>query len=241
MKRTALVTGSSKGIGRAVAARLARDGHYVLVHYHQDGRGAEETLAHIRAQGGDGQIVQFDVTDLSGLKNALSPFAESGIHVLVNNAGIIMDSFAAMMPDHAFENVLNVNTVGPFYLMRFCLKPMMRLRQGCIVNITALSGHTGNRGQINYAASKAALTAMTKTLAAEVGSWGIRVNAVAPGLIETDMIKKIPQLDELKKQIPLGRLGSADDVAGAVAFLCSKDADYITGTCLHVNGGIAAL
>jgi 3-oxoacyl-[acyl-carrier protein] reductase len=134
--------------------------------------------------------------------------------------------------------VMKTNVYGAFYLTRWAVKKMMRQRSGTIVNISSLSGQMGNAGQINYAASKAALIAMTKSLAMELGSRGIRVNAVAPGLIETEMLEALPQLEELKKRIPLGRLGRSDEVAGAVSFLCSADATYITGTTLSVNGGL---
>lgn len=241
----ALVTGSSSGIGRAISVRLARDGFHVLVHYNSNAGGAEKTLSLIRSQGGTGEMIHFDVKDSKSIETTLDAWTKSGgspspISVLVNNAGIHVDGLAGLMSDGAFDDVMKTNVYGPFYLLRWCVRKMMRQRAGSIVNISSLAGQTGNPGQINYAASKAALIAMTKTLAMEVGSRGIRVNAVAPGLIETDMLKEIPaaMMEELKKRIPLGRLGNADEVAGAVAFLCSKDASYITGHTLSVNGGI---
>jgi 3-oxoacyl-[acyl-carrier protein] reductase len=142
------------------------------------------------------------------------------------------------MSDSAFDSVMKTNVYGPFTLMRFCVRKMLKLRTGCIVNIASLAGQTGNAGQINYAASKAALIAMTKTLSTEVGQRNIRVNAVAPGLIQTDMISSIPMLEEFKKRIPMGRFGTPDEVAGVVSFLCGPDSTYITGHTISVNGGL---
>lgn len=241
-KSVALVTGASKGIGRAIALRLGRDGYHVIVHYNSDRAGAEKTLSALREQGTSGELLQFNVSEGPAVESALNDYAtrnpESKISVLVNNAGVHKDGLAGLISDEAFADVLHTNTFGPFYLMRWCVRRMLRERAGCIVNVASLAGQTGNAGQINYAASKAALIAMTKTLCTEVGSRGIRVNAVAPGLIETEMIAEVPHLEEFKKRIPLGRFGSADEVAGAVSFLCSKDASYITGATLSINGGL---
>jgi len=241
----ALVTGGSSGIGQAIARRLARDGYHVLIHFNRNTSGAEATSAAVHDAGGSSELIQFDVKDPKAIELALdSYFSQPGnlkpISVLVNNAGVHEDGLAGLMSDAAFDHVIQTNLYGPFYLLRWSIRKMIRQRAGCIVNISSLAGQAGNPGQINYAASKAALIAMTKTLAMEAGSRGIRVNAVAPGLIETEMVSSIPQphLDELKKRIPLGRIGHADEVAGAVAFLCSKDASYITGHTLSVNGGL---
>jgi 3-oxoacyl-[acyl-carrier protein] reductase len=235
-KAQALVTGASSGIGKAIARRLAKDGFHVLIHYHQGEAGAKDTLSQIEGDGGTAQILQFDVTDSKAVDAALEAFKE--IQVLVNNAGIHEDNLAGLMSDHAFEKVMRTNTLGPFYLMRFCTRQMMRRRTGCIVNVASLAGQTGNPGQINYSASKAALIAMTKTLAMEVGSRNIRVNAVSPGLIETGMIATIPQIEQMIARIPMKRMGTPDEVAGAVSFLCSKDATYITGHTISINGGL---
>lgn len=242
-KHLALVTGSSSGIGRAVAVRLAKDGYRVLVHYNRNEQGAAETLATIRAAGGDGALIRFDTQNKVEIEKALSEFfaqqsPDTRLDVLVNNAGIHKDTLLGLMSDEAFDEVMKTNVYGPFYLMRFCIRKMMRQRSGSIVNMSSLAGQTGNAGQVNYAASKAALIAMTKSLAMEIGARNVRVNAVAPGLIETDMIQDIPFLDELKKRIPLARLGKPEEVAGAVSFLCSPDAAYITGTTISVNGGL---
>ena len=232
----ALVTGSSSGIGKAIALRLAKDGFHVLVHYHKNLVGADATVAEIKAMDGKCTLLQFDVADSAASEKALENYKE--ISVLVNNAGIHEDGLAGLMSDDAFDRVMKTNLYGSFYLMRFCVRQMMRRRSGCIVNVASLAGQTGNPGQINYAASKAGLIAMTKTLAFEVGSRNIRVNAVAPGLIETDMTDKVPQIEEMIKRIPLKRMGTATEVAGAVSFLCSKDASYITGHTISINGGL---
>jgi 3-oxoacyl-[acyl-carrier protein] reductase len=238
----ALVTGGSGGIGRAIASRLGSDGFFVVVHYNSNAKTAEETAAQIRANGGRAEAIGFDVSNSSETEAALDAFTKAHAdlqwEVLVNNAGRHNDTLVGFMSDDAFDSVMKTNAYGPFYLMRYFVKKMMRLRRGSIVNISSLAGQTGNPGQFNYSASKAALIAMTKTLAMEVGSRGIRVNAVAPGLIETEMLENVPQIEEMKKRVPLGRLGSADEVAGVVSFLCSKDASYMTGATLSVNGGL---
>jgi len=242
VKRAAIVTGTSSGIGRAIAVRLAKDGFHLIAHYGKNQAGAEETLKQIQAVGGQGELVQFDVVDsAAGEKNfdeLLHPSRGLELEVLVNNAGITADMVAALMSNESFEKVIATNVNGPFYLMRYAVRKMLKQRRGSIVNITSLAGQTGNAGQMNYAASKAALIAMTKSLCLEVGARGIRVNAVAPGLIDTDMIKTVPILDDLIKRIPLGRVGTPDEVAGAVSFLCSPDATYISGHTLSVNGGL---
>ncbi|NJL24875.1 MAG: 3-oxoacyl-ACP reductase FabG [Calothrix sp. SM1_5_4] len=241
-KHLALVTGSSSGIGRAIALRLARDGFRVGVHYNSNEKGARETLDEILATGGQGDLLRFDSRDKDGIESALATYFSAHpdlrLDVLVNNAGIHKDTLLGLMSDEAFDSVMKTNVYGPFFLMRFCIRKMLRQRGGGIVNISSLAGQTGNAGQVNYAASKAAVIAMTKSLALEVGGRGVRVNAVAPGLIETEMIEQIPMLEEMKKRIPLNRLGRPEDVAGAVSFLCSPDAAYVTGATISVNGGL---
>jgi len=242
--KLALVTGASSGIGRGIALRLARDGFRVLVHFNRGRAGAEATAAAIREAGGEADLIQFDVADPAAVDAALEAhakeFPDLPITALVNNAGIAKDGLLGILSNDAFDSVIRTNVNGPFYLMRWCVRKMLRARAGTIVNIASLSGQTGNAGQANYAASKAALIAMTKSLAMEVGSRGIRVNAVSPGLIETDMIAEIPEahLAEMKKRIPLGRVGKVEEVAGVVSFLCSADAGYITGHTISVNGGL---
>jgi len=241
-KGLALITGSSTGIGRAIALRLGAEGYRVLVHYNKNSAGADETVRMIMANGGSAEALGFDVADgtaaEAALEAALTKNPGFKFEVLVNNAGIHSDTLLGVMSDQAFDSVMKTNVYGPFYLMRWSVRKMIRQRSGCIVNISSLAGQTGNAGQVNYAASKAALIAMTRSLSMEVGSRGIRVNAVAPGFIETEMLNELPNVEEYKKRIPLGRFGSADDVAGAVAFLCSKDAHYITGSTISVNGGL---
>ena len=242
-KKLALVTGSSSGIGQAVALRLGQDGFHVLVHFNKNETGAAKTLDGIVAAGGSGELMRFDAKNKEEIEKTLSDYFASAspdtqLAVLVNNAGIHNDTLLGLMSDEAFDSVMKTNVYGPFYLMRFCVKKMMRQRSGAIVNMASISGQTGNAGQVNYAASKAALIAMTKSLAMEIGSRGIRVNAVAPGIIDTGMTEEIPFLEELKKKIPLGRSGTPEDVAGAVSFLCSKDSAYISGCTISVNGGL---
>jgi 3-oxoacyl-[acyl-carrier protein] reductase len=213
-----------------------------LVHYNKNENGAVQTLDEITKNGGAGELIRFDTQNREEIEAALTEIfkkhADLRLDVLVNNAGIHKDTLLGLMSDEQFDSVMQTNVYGPFYLMRFCLRKMMRQRSGSIVNMASIAGQTGNAGQFNYAASKGALIAMTKSLAMEVGSRNIRVNAVSPGLVETEMIQNIPFLDEIKKRIPLGRVGKPEEVAGAVSFLCSPDSSYITGVTLSVNGGL---
>lgn len=238
----ALVTGASSGIGRAISARLAKDGFHILVHYSNNEKGAEETFSQILKSGGKADVIRFDVKDPATIEAALDGYFKTAgdkpFSALVNNAGIHLDGLAGLMSDSSFDEVMKTNVYGPFYLIRWAVRKMMRQRSGSIVNISSLAGQTGNAGQLNYSASKAALIAMTKSLSMEVGSRGIRVNAVAPGLIETGMITEVPNLEEFKKRIPLGRIGKPEEVASAVSFLCSPESSYITGHTLSVNGGL---
>jgi 3-oxoacyl-[acyl-carrier protein] reductase len=242
-KGLALVTGASSGIGRAIALRLAKDGFHTLVHFNKNEAGAIETVAAIQREGGSADPIGFDVSDCTAIETALDTYMkthfESGarIDVLINNAGIHNDTLLGIMSDEQFDSVLKTNVYGPFFLMRWTIRRMIRQRSGVIVNIASVAGQTGNAGQVNYAASKAALIAMTRSLSMEVGGRGIRVNAVAPGLIETQMASDMA-LDEYKKRIPLGRFGTPNEIAGAVSFLCSADATYITGSTISVNGGL---
>ncbi len=241
-KKLALVTGASSGIGRATAIQLAKDGYYLLVHYGRNEEGAKETLSQIESQGGQGELIGFDVKDFPSVEQALDrQFATTEDRVpaiLVNNAGIHKDNMAGLMSAADFDEVISTNLNGAFYVLKPCIRRFIHQRAGCIVNVSSLAGQTGNAGQINYAAAKAGLIAMTKTLAMEIGPRGIRVNAVAPGLIETEMIQKIPHLEEFKNRIPLRRFGTAQEVAKAIAFLCSDSASYITGHTLSINGGL---
>jgi len=242
LSRTALVTGSSSGIGRAIALRLAKDGWKVIVHYNSRESGAIETCSLIEGAGGWAKALHFDVKDSAAIDSALDAFfsahPELTLEAVVNNAGIHVDGMAGMMSDEDFDSVMQTNLYGAFYVLRYSVKKMLRARRGSIVNIASLAGQTGNAGQINYSASKAGLIAMTKSLAMEVGKRNIRVNCVSPGLIETEMLEGIPFLDKIIERVPLGRLGKPEEVAGAVAFLCSDEASYITGTTISVNGGL---
>ncbi|MCX6112016.1 MAG: SDR family NAD(P)-dependent oxidoreductase [Proteobacteria bacterium] len=243
VKEIAVVTGASSGLGRAIAIRLAADGYHVLVHYNNNKAGAEQTLNIIEKNNGTADVINFDIKSSEQGEGALEKyFTETNpnckLAVLVNNAGIAKDDLTGFMSNENFEQVIQTNLVGTFYLLRWAIKKMIRFRSGSIVNIASLSGQIGNIGQINYAASKAGIIAMTKTLAMEVGSRNIRVNSVSPGIIETEMINQIPKIEELKKNIPLQRFGKPEEVCGAVSFLCSKDASYITGQTISVNGGI---
>ncbi len=236
-----LVTGASGGIGKAIAKRLASDGFSLLLHYNSNEEAAQNVLEEIKNQGGRGQLIQFNVSDSSQVEKSLDAFfqnLEGEFYGLVNNAGIHIDTMAGLMSDEDFDKVIQTNLYGAFYILRYGLKKLMRNRKGSIVNMASLSGQVGNAGQLNYAASKAGLVAMTKTLSAELAKRNIRVNAVSPGLIETDMVTDIPGLENMVKQIPLQRMGQPEEVAGAVSFLFSEDSTYITGQTISVNGGL---
>ena len=243
MSKTALITGASSGIGRAIAIRLAQDGFRILAHYNQNEKGADQTLDLIRQNSAQTGLVnelshakiQFDVSQFDQIETALK---NQAVDVLINNAGFHKDAPALLMDNASFTSVIEANLYGPFYLSKLCGKKMLLKRSGVIVNVASLAGQTGNPGQANYAASKAGLIALTKTLSMELAGRGIRVNAVAPGLIETEMIETISQLEEMKKRIPMGRFGQAREVAGVVSFLCSEDSTYITGHTISVNGGL---
>lgn len=233
----ALVTGASKGIGAATAAALAGDGYDVLIHYGGDREGAERTVAACTAHGVEARAVGCDLADdLAPLTEAMEEVG--GISALVNNAGVTADGLAMAMKDEAFAAPWQVNVDAAFKLTRAALRRMVRARAGRIVMVSSVVGLHGNPGQANYAASKAALVGLAKTLAREVGGRGITVNAVAPGFVDTAMTSELGE--DLVERIPAGRLGTPEDVAGAVAFLCSPRADYVNGTVLQVDGGLFA-
>ena len=236
-----LVTGASRGIGKAVALRLAEEGYSILLHYNSNKEAAESCAEQIRKNNGHAQLISFDVSQSNEVEKELDEFfknLEGQLFGIVNNAGIHIDTMAGLMSDNDFDKVIKTNLYGPFFIMRYALKKMMRQRRGSIVNMASLAGQVGNAGQLNYAASKAGLIAMTKTLAVELAKRNIRVNAVSPGLIETSMVEEIPQIDEMIKRIPMQRMGQPSEVAGAVSFLMSSDSTYITGQTISVNGGI---
>ena len=235
----ALVTGASRGIGRAIAMALAAQGMKVVGTATTDA-GAAAIGEALAPQGGSG--IRLDVTDAAALEAAIDAIVKQhgGLHVLVNNAGITRDTLAMRMKDEDWDAVLDTNLKAVFRASRAAIRPMMKQRYGRIVSITSVVGASGNAGQANYAAAKAGVAGMTRALAREIGSRGVTVNCVAPGFIDTDMTRALPeaQREALLGQIALGRLGAAEDIAKAVAFLASPAAAYITGETLHVNGGM---
>ena len=237
----ALVTGGSRGLGRAVCLRLAADGLPVIVNYKSNRVAAEETLAAIEAMGGHGELLAFDVSKPEEVKLALEQWGESHpddyVGVLVNNAGIRQDNLMIFMQDSEWHNVLDTTLNGFFYLTRRLLKDMLTKRNGRIINMASLSGIKGLPGQVNYSAAKAALIGATKALAQEVAPRKVTVNAVAPGFIASDMTKDLDEAS-LKKMVPMGRFGKPEEVASLVAFLASDDASYITGEVISINGGL---
>ena len=238
----ALITGASRGIGKAVAVRLAAKGYAVIINYLSNHEAAQATAHEIREAGGTAELLPFDTSDAQAIEAAIDKWEaehpEEWISVLVNNAGLRRDNVMFMMGDDDWQTVLDTNLTGFFYITRRLLKHMMpRKRGGRIVNMASLSGLKGMPGQVNYSAAKAALIGATKALAQEVAPRKITVNAVAPGFIETDMTKDLPQ-DELKKMVPVGRFGKPEEVAALVDFLASDEAAYITGEVINVNGGL---
>ena len=237
----ALVTGGSRGIGRAVALRLAKQGYNILINYQSNDAAAEETLALVREAGSNGELLKFDVADREATTAALEKWQaahpEDYIEVLVNNAGIRRDNLLIWMESEDFENVVTTNLFSFYNVTRPLLQPMIRHKYGRIINMASLSGEKGLPGQCNYSAAKGGLIAATKALAQELGRKNITVNAVAPGFVKTDMVEGLDEV-ELKKQIPLNRFAEPDEVAAVVAFLASQDASYITGECIGINGGL---
>lgn len=237
----ALVTGGSRGIGRAVALRLAKQGYHILINYQSNDAAAEETLAQIREAGSDGELLKFDVANREETTQVIEKWQaahpEDYIEVLVNNAGIRRDNLLIWMETDDFERVVTTNLFSFYNVTRPLLQPMIRHKYGRIINMASLSGVKGLPGQCNYSAAKGGLIAATKALAQEVGKKNITVNAVAPGFVKTDMVEGLDEA-ELKKQIPLNRFADPDEVAAVVAFLASKDASYITGECIGINGGL---
>ncbi len=238
----ALITGSSRGIGKAIALRLSREGYPIIINYLKNKTAAEEVASTIRSEGGTAELLPFDTSDPIAIEKAIDEWEKSHpddyISVLVNNAGIRRDNVMFMMSDEEWHDVMETTLNGFFYITRRILKHVMpRHRGGRIINISSLSGLKGLPGQVNYSAAKAALIGATKALAQEVATRDVTVNAVAPGFIETDMTQELPQ-EELKKMVPMGRFGKPEEVAELVAFLVSDHASYITGEVININGGL---
>lgn len=239
--QVALVTGASRGIGKAIAAALAKDGAIVIGTATSEA-GAQGITAALTPLGEKNRGVVLNVDEAAAIEPLLDEIKKSvgAVGILVNNAGITRDTLAMRMKDEDWDAVLQTNLAAVFRLSRGVLRDMMKAKAGRIINITSVVGHSGNPGQMNYAAAKAGVAGMTRALAREIGSRGITVNCVAPGFIATDMTKDLGEAAHtaLLGQIPLGRLGSAEDIAEAVRYLASPGAGYVTGTTLHVNGGM---
>ncbi|WP_439520363.1 3-oxoacyl-ACP reductase FabG [Hydrogenophaga sp.] len=239
MKKRALVTGGSGGIGAAICQRLAADGHHVIVHAHRALDKAEATAQAIRASGGSAEAVAFDVTDRSACAGALAALTEAGaIQILVNNAGIHDDAVFPGMSGEQWDRVVDVSLNGFYNVTQPLTLPMIRTRWGRILSISSVAAVMGNRGQVNYAAAKGALHSASKALALELASRGITVNAVAPGIIETDMIDGAFNQEAIKRLVPMQRAGQVAEVADLVAFLASDQAAYISGQVISINGGM---
>lgn len=243
MEKYAIITGASRGIGRAIALRLASDGYNIIINYRSGTEAAHEVKAAVEAIGRNAVLMPFDVSDAQSATESISQWIADNkgnpIEVVVNNAGIRMDNVMAMMDSTSWHKVIATTLDGFFNVTQPILKKMQRARYGRIINMASVSGMMGLPGQTNYSAAKAALIGATKALAKEVAPRGITVNAVAPGFIETDMTDGLNQ-EELSKTIPAGRFGTADEVANLVSFLASEGAGYITGQVISINGGLYA-
>ena len=241
--KTAFVTGAGRGIGKAIALELAAKGAFVIVNYNGSKEAAEQTVAEIKAAGGDAIAYQCSVSDYEACGAMITALIKEYAHIdiLVNNAGITRDGLLMKMSEEDFDAVINTNLKGCFNTIRHMSRYFLKQRAGKIINISSVSGILGNAGQANYSASKAGVIGLTKAVARELASRGINVNAVAPGFVETDMTDALSDSvkENLKSQIPLGKIGHPQDIAKAVAFLASPDANYITGQVLSVDGGMA--
>jgi 3-oxoacyl-[acyl-carrier protein] reductase len=238
-QKVAIVTGASRGIGRAISLELARSGYFIVINYQNNIQAAEKTLEMVREHNSDGECVQFDVSSAEqtriAIENITSRF--DNIEVLVNNAGITSDDLFLMMSENSWDSVVNTTLKGFYNVTRPVLQHMVVQKHGAIVSMASVAGIMGNRGQANYAAAKAGLIGASRSVAYEVARLGIRVNVVAPGLIDTDMIRDLP-IKNIKTLIPMARIGNPEEVAKVVGFLCSNDASYVTGQVISVNGGM---
>jgi len=237
----ALITGAARGIGKAIAIKLANEGYYALINYKSNDEEANKTLEQIRTAGGEGELLKFDVSNREQVNavigNWFEKHPEKVIEILVNNAGIRSDNLMMWMEPQDWDNVLDTSLTGFYNVTKQILNPMLLNRYGRIINIVSLSGLKGVAGQVNYSAAKAGMIGATKALAQEVGKRGITVNAVAPGFIKTDMTQDINEKDA-KTMIPLNRFGEPEEVAELVSFLASPKASYITGEVISINGGL---
>ena len=241
--KIALVTGASRGIGREIAVHLAKEGAYVIINFSGNENAANETLERIKAESGAGEIYKCNIADFEEVKTMMEYVVKQHgrIDILVNNAGITKDNLLLKMSEQDFDSVIDINLKGAFNTIKNSVRQMLKQKSGRIINISSVSGITGNTGQVNYSSSKAGLIGMTKATAKELASRGITVNAVAPGFIQTDMTEELSEslIETVKKTIPLGHLGDPEDVAHMVVFLASDKSKYITGQIFQVDGGIA--
>ena len=240
--KVAIITGGSRGIGRAIALRLARDGAKIVITYIKSQEAAEAVIKEIQANGGEAWAYQFDVSSFKQTQNFFKKITDKfdRVDYLINNAGIIKDSLIFTMKEETWDRVLAVNLKGTFNCIRSCAKIMIRQGYGRIINITSVLAFTGNIGQANYVASKFGIVGLTRAMAKELAPKGVTVNAIAPGFIETELTSKLPEKikNNFLSQIPLGHFGTPEDIAEVVAFLVSDEAEYITGQVIHVNGGM---
>ena len=238
-EHVALVTGGSRGIGRAIAVELSEAGYKVIITYKSNDRAADETVEIIRSKGGSGEKVRFDVADSKETMKHMDEIIlqYKDIRVLVNNAGVTADGLFIMMSEEDWDRVIQTTLKGFYNVTKPVIKRMVRNHRGSVVSISSVAALIGNRGQANYAAAKSGLIAASRSLASEVARLGVRVNVVAPGLIDTEMIQGAP-VDKIKEIIPMARIGKPEEVAKVVRFLCSDDASYITGQVISVNGGM---